>query len=129
MRMTLVLGLILLVLGSAQAQRANDKKATLKVIKNSATGTSNPSETMIELSVQVTNSGQAQLAFSNNNFVLLDNQGKRHLVNRGRYPERFDLAPGESATANRIFFTLPKEVKPAAVQLVLLRGSIGEAKL
>lgn len=129
MRVTLVLGLILALLGSAGAQRANDKKATLKVIKNSATGTSNPAETMVELSVQVTNAGQAQLAFSNNNFVLVDDQGKRHLVNRGRYPERFDLSPGESATATRVFFTLPKEVKPAAVQLILLRGSIGEAKL
>ncbi|MCE7872741.1 DUF4352 domain-containing protein [bacterium CPR1] len=129
MRVTVVLGLILLLLGSAGAQRANDKKATLKVVKSSSTGTANPSETMIELSVQVTNAGQAQLAFSNNNFVLLDDQGKRHVVNRGRYPERFDLAPGESATATRIFFTLPREAKPAAVQLILLRGAIGEAKL
>lgn len=129
MRLTLILGLILLLLGSATAQRGQDKRATLKVVKNSSTGTANPAETMVELSVQVTNAGEAQLAFSNNNFVLVDDQGKRHLVNRGRYPERFDLAPGESATASRIFFTLPKGVKPASVQLVLLRGAIGEAKL
>lgn len=129
MRATLILGLILVLLGSAAAQRANDKKATLKVVKNTSTGTANPAETMVELSVQVTNAGEAQLAFSNNNFVLVDDQGKRHVVNRGRYPERFDLAPGESATASRIFFTLPKGVKPAAVQLVLLRGAIGEARL
>lgn len=129
MRLTLILGLILLLLGSATGQRGQDKKATLKVVKNSSTGTANPAETMVELSVQVTNAGEAQLAFSNNNFVLADDQGKRHLVNRGRYPERFDLAPGESATATRIFFTLARGVKPAAVHLVLLRGSIGEGKL
>jgi hypothetical protein len=84
---------------------------------------------MYELSVQITNAGTDRLAFSNNNFVLVDDKGKRHVVNRGRYPQRFDLAPGEKATAERMFFMLPNGSKPVSAQLILGRGAVGEAKL
>ncbi|MEW6281192.1 MAG: hypothetical protein AB1758_21455 [Candidatus Eremiobacterota bacterium] len=125
----LALALILFMLLPAAAQNKRELKATLKVLKFTASGTSNPSESLYELSVQVTNAGKDRLAFSNNSFLLVDDSGKRHVVNRGRYPERFDLAPGETATADRIFFTLPRDSKPVAAQLVLLRGVVGEAKL
>lgn len=124
-----VLTLILLLTLLAPAQKMRDLKAGVKVVKCSPTSTSNPSETMYELSVQVTNQGQDRLAFSNNNFVLLDASGKRYVVNRGRYPQHLDLAPGESGTAERMFFSLPTGTKPVATQLILLRGAVGEARL
>lgn len=124
-----VLALLLLLATMAPAQKQRDLKAGLKVVKCSPSATSNPNETMYELAVQVTNQGQSRLAFSNNNFVLVDAAGKRYVVNRGRYPQHLDLAPGETGTAERMFFSLPSGTKPVATQLILLRGAVGEAKL
>lgn len=119
---------VLLLTGWALAQK-RDLKAELKVIKCSPGQTSSQTNTLFELSVQVKNAGGDRLAFSNNNFVLVDESGKRHAVDRGRYPQRFDLAPGETATAERMFFSLPQGVKPVATQLILGRGAVGEARL
>lgn len=119
---------VLLLTGWAAAQK-RDLRADLKVVKCAPSQTSSLKDTLYELSIQVKNVGASRLAFSNNQFVLFDDDGKRHMVDRGRYPQRFDLASGETATAERMFFTLPNGVKPVAAKLILGRGVVGEAKL
>lgn len=121
--------ILLLLTGVATAQKLRDVKAELKVVKCVQGTTASQTETVYELTVTVTNTGQGRLAFSNNNFVLVDAQGKRYVVTRGRYPARFDLAPGEQASVERMFYSLPNGVKPVSAQLILGRGAVGEAKL
>ncbi|MEW6280288.1 MAG: hypothetical protein AB1758_16790 [Candidatus Eremiobacterota bacterium] len=101
----------------------------LKVLKMDKTSTANPEESLYELTIQFTNRGEDVVQFNNNQVALVDENGKRHVVTRLRNREVLQLAPGQSQTADRMYYQLPNQSKPASVQLILGRHVAGEAKL
>ncbi len=99
--------ILLLLTGVATAQKLRDVKAELKVVKCVQGTTASQTETVYELTVTVTNTGQGRLAFSNNNFVLVDAQGKRYVVTRGRYPARFAWRQASKPASSGCFTAFP----------------------
>lgn len=129
MRFAMLVLTLALALGIAAHAQKNQASATLKVVNYRTSGTANPQETLHEFTVSVTNTGQTPLRLSNNMFVVTDDEGKRHMVTRGRYPERVALDPGKSDTLDRIYFNLPTGRKPKSLALMFARREVGSVDL
>lgn len=129
MRVLLValLGLILIAPGAAQ--KAQKASVGLKLVKLDKTTTSNPNESLYELSLELTNTGSELVRFNNNEVLLVDDQDKYHRVVRLRNRQVMILKPGESAVSDRMFYQLPNGVKPKRAVLRVGNKVLGETGL
>lgn len=118
MRKLLCLLLILLPLtaGARPGQR-NAGSVQLVVLDQSAADTADPNNQLYCFKVKCTNSGEKAVRITNNQFYVLDDQGRNHLVERGRYRDEQMLDPGQSVTLDRIYIAVPKTAKPKELHL------------
>ena len=116
-----VLLLSLVVLGAAEARRPRvSGRVQLEVLRQQQASTGDPGCQLFEFEVRCTNQGNQSLRISNNQFVVVDDLGAKHLVERGRYPDRQVLDPGKPVVFSRIFIAVPRERKPRELQLLNL---------
>lgn len=123
---TIVLAMVLLAPGLAQKARPS---VAMKLVKMDKTTTSNPNESLYEVSLEFTNTGSELVRFNNNEVLLVDDQGKYHRVVRLRNRQVMILKPGESAVADRMFYQLPNGVKPKRAVLRVGNKVLGETGL
>lgn len=120
MRNLLVL-LLLCLIGQAPAFSRQPKKP-LQVIQLTVqamvkANTADPVDQLYEFTVSCLNQGDQAYEIGNNMFYLVDDQGVSHPVDRVRNPTRATLAPGKSATFDRIYISIPRQRKPKELHL------------
>jgi hypothetical protein len=128
-QLSLLLCLLSLLL-PARAER--DQKAgqvEIVVLSQEVGPTSSPHSDLVHFKVKLTNRGDSPVVYGNNRFILRDSEAGHHLVNRGWYPQRDRLDPGESVELDRIYFEIPKGSKPAELVLMWRRFVVGTVKL
>jgi hypothetical protein len=123
---------LLLLLVPAWARPARQAAAPplkLQVNSQQKSALSDSTKQMWTYTVSVTNTGAEPVQFTNNNFVLVDSKGGTHLVPRLRYPDRIQLAPGQTQKVERIYFEIPVDARPAQLRVSTLKALLGECSL
>lgn len=114
---------------AAQRQRRQTPKIGLQVLSQKVSPSASLSHDLVQLTVRITNQGENAIPYTNNRFVLKDNQGKTHLVSRPWYPQGSQLAPGESVDVDRVYFEIPKKSKPVELSLMWRRLPLASVNL
>ncbi len=123
---TILLAVVLLAPGLAQKAKPS---VAMKLVKMDKTTTSNPNESLYEVSLEFTNTGSELVRFNNNEVLLVDDQDKYHRVVRLRNRQVMILKPGESVMSDRMFYQLPNGVKPKRAVLRVGNKVLGETGL
>jgi uncharacterized protein affecting Mg2+/Co2+ transport len=92
-------------------------KVELAVLQQSAANTADPNHQLYCFQVKCTNAGDKSVRITNNQFYVLDDKGKNHLVERARYREEQVLDAGQSVTLDRIYISVPRTSKPKELHL------------
>lgn len=120
--------LVFFLLAGALAQPPQES-VKLDVLSKKRGESASLTHDLMEFKIKITNQARKPLPFTNNRFVLTDDQGEHYLVSRGWYPQGKQLKPGESAEIDRVFFEIPKKRKAASITLMFRRIPLGTAKL
>jgi len=120
MRLSWLCIVLLLIGGSWQATARRPRQAQVQVelVRQHAASTGDPARQLYEFEVRCTNLGSQAVAVSNNQFFVLDDQGARHGVERGRYADRQLLDPGKAVVFAKIYIGLPRDRKPLELHLL-----------
>ncbi|MBS2037540.1 hypothetical protein JST97_21305 [bacterium] len=89
----------------------------LTISSQNAANTADPNNQLYEYAVQVKNVGQSSLDISNNEFYVTDSAGANHYVERTRRAELATVQPGQSFNFERIFISIPRNLKPVEMHL------------
>lgn len=108
---------------------AQPKGVKVEVLKKERSATANREADLLHFKVRLINNSKKALPYTNNRFVLKDDQDQVYLVSRGWYPQGKLLKPGDSVELDRVYFEIPKKAKAKELVLMWRRVPLGSAKL
>lgn len=111
-----------LCLPSTARPKLKDKEGSvqLSISSQSAANTADPNNQLYQYAVQVKNVGENPVDITNNQFYVTDSGGGNHYVERLRNAERTTLQPGQTVNFDRIYISVPRDLKPKEMHLAKL---------
>lgn len=101
----------------ARRKKSEVETVKLTLVSQRAAQTADPNNQLYEYTVSCLNIGSEPVQLSNNQFYVVDSGGGNHFVDRVKRPEQATLAPGKSQTFDRIYISVPRNLKPVELHL------------
>lgn len=101
----------------ARRKKSEVETVKLTLVSQRAAQTADPNNQLYEYTVSCLNIGSEPVQLSNNQFYVVDSGGGNHFVDRVKRPEQATLAPGKSQTFDRIYISVPRNMKPVELHL------------